>query len=60
MLDSLKPYAKALVPLALIVLALLGNALGVDTGISIEAQITLLVAALGVYAVPNANNTTDE
>lgn len=46
-------YAKALVLAAVIVVAVVADAAGVETGLDPIHYIGLLLANLGVYAVPN-------
>lgn len=52
-LDALKPYAKALVLLAVVLVALIAEAAGVDVGLDPAHYIGLLLADLGIFAVPN-------
>jgi Na+-translocating ferredoxin:NAD+ oxidoreductase RnfE subunit len=52
-MEQLKPYAKALFLLGLIVLAAVAQLAGVDLGLDIAHFVVLLLANLGVYAVPN-------
>jgi len=57
MVSVVKRYAKALVLLALIILAAIAEVLGLDLGLNIEHYISLLVANVLVYAVPNTDDT---
>lgn len=54
-MDFLNVNAKALVLLGLIILAAVAQAIGLDVGLDIEHYVALLVADLGVWAVPNAD-----
>lgn len=52
-MKSLARYNKALLLFAVIVIAALAQAVGVDLGLDVEHYIGLLLIDLGVYAVPN-------
>lgn len=52
-INALGPYAKSVIPLALIVLAIIADGLGVDVGLDVEHYVALLLADFAVYAVPN-------
>ena len=52
-MDLVKQNAKALVLLAVIIIALVADVLGVDVGLDAKHYIGLLLADLGVWAVPN-------
>ena len=52
-MDFLKVNAKALILLTLIVIAGVFQAIGVDIGLDIEHYAALLIANVGVWAVPN-------
>ena len=55
--------AKAIVALLLLAVASIGSALGVETGIDVEASVQAVVipilVALGVWSVPNRPDPTD-
>ena len=53
LIQRAKPYAKSLVLLALIVLAAIADAAGVIIDLDVEHYVTLLVAEVLVFAVPN-------
>lgn len=55
MAQLIKVNAKALLLLALIVIAGIADVLGIGLGLDIEHYVALLVADLGVWAVPNAD-----
>jgi len=52
-MEKLKPYAKALVLLAIIVVIFVADVLGVPVGLEAEHYIGLLIADVVVWAVPN-------
>jgi hypothetical protein len=53
MVDLIKRNAKALVLLAVIVVAIVSDAVGLELGLDIEHYVVLLLANFGVWAVPN-------
>lgn len=53
MKDFINKYAKALLLLALIIIAGIADLLGIGLGLDIQHYIALLLADVGVYAVPN-------
>lgn len=50
--NVLGPYAKAAILLALIVVAAVAQAAGLDLGLDVEHYVALLVADLVVFATP--------
>jgi len=59
-MNIVKANAKALILLALIILAGIVQALGVDLGLDLEHYIALLLADLAVWAVPNSSPNKQE
>lgn len=63
-MSYIKRYAKAIVALLLLAVAAIGSMLGVETGIDPEAQWQavglVLLTAIGVYQVPNREETDGE
>lgn len=57
-MSVIKPYLKALVALGILIVAVIGTALGIDTGLDPEVQVVVAVAAIsgGVWAIPNSMN----
>jgi len=53
MIESLAPYAKAVVPLIVSVLLTVTGAVGVTPEMTMEQALTLLVTTILVYIVPN-------
>lgn len=54
-MKTLGKYNKALLLFAIILIALIAEGLGIDTGLEIEHYITLLLIDAGIWAVPNKN-----
>jgi len=52
-MEALKPYAKALVLLAIIVVTAVLDLLGAPIGLEVEHYVGLLIADAAVWAVPN-------
>lgn len=52
-MNALAPYAKSIILLVLIMLALAADALGADIGLDAGHYAALLIGNVAVYAVPN-------